>query len=263
MKILVTLALAEEFAPWRAIRKFEPRRWGQTDGFSTVIGEAEVGVILTGVGMHQATFEALRESWDGFGDLGFCISSGLAGALLPEYQLGQVLVAKTVSAGAFANRQDGQDSWTLECSPPLVSFAADCGATVANRFFTSGRVISKAEEKRQFAPDCDAVEMESFGIMKAAISEGIPAVAIRAVSDLADEDLPFDMSGIFTDAGHVSVPRVIGQVALHPASIPGLVRLGKQSKLAAESLARFLDQYVGVVAGRMKVLESKVQVATR
>ena len=49
---------------------------------------------------------------------------------------------------------------------------------------------------------------------------GIPGVAIRAISDLADEDLPLDMNEVFTDEGQVSIPRILGQVALHPQSIP-------------------------------------------
>ena len=44
--------------------------------------------------------------------------------------------------------------------------------------------------------------------------------------------------------GRVSTPRVLGEVARHPGSIPGLVRLGHNSKKAAESLATFLDSYV-------------------
>jgi nucleoside phosphorylase len=260
MKILVTFALDEEFAPWREMRKFERRKSGASDAYWAQIGEGEVSVMLTGVGAKQPSFEFPRDIWVGADTLGFCVSSGLAGALRPEYRLGQVLAARSVSEFSHVGGAAGQ---ALECSSSLLSFASECGATVANRFYTSGRVIARAEEKRQLGHTSDAVEMESAGIMRAAMEEGIPAVAIRAISDLAEEDLPLDMAGVFNDEGRVSVPRVIGQVALHPASIPGLVKLGKQSKLAAESLVRFLDQYVGMVAGRMKVLESKVEVATR
>ena len=64
---------------------------------------------------------------------------------------------------------------------------------------------------------------------------------------LPDEDLPFDMNGVFTDEGRVSIPRVIGQLAQRPQSLPGLVRLGKNSRAAAESLARFLESYASVL----------------
>lgn len=260
MKILVTFALDEEFAPWRDLRKFERQKRGAGDAYITQIGEAGVCVMLTGVGAKQTNFEFPCDAWAGTEGLGFCVSSGLAGALRPEYKLGQVLAARSVSAFSHEAGAAGQ---TLECSASLVSFASECGATLANRFYTSGCVIARAEEKRDLGRSSDAVEMESAGILRAAMEDGIPAVAIRAISDLADEDLPLDMTGLFSQEGRVSVPRVIGQVALHPAAIPGLVKLGKQSKIAAESLAKFLDQYVGMVAGRIKVLESKVEVAAR
>jgi hypothetical protein len=66
-----------------------------------------------------------------------------------------------------------------------------------------------------------------------------------------------DMSQVFTDEGQVSIPRVLGQVALRPQSLPGLIRLGKNSSIAAESLVRFLDSYVVVLAGRIAQVETK------
>ncbi len=75
-------------------------------------------------------------------------------------------------------------------------------------------------------------------------TDGIPAVAIRSISDTVDEDLPLDMNEVFTESGEVSMPRVLGQVAMRPQSLPALVRLGRKSKQAAESLAEFLDRYI-------------------
>ena len=92
--------------------------------------------------------------------------------------------------------------------------------------------------------------MESFEIFREAAACGSPAVAIRAISDGIDEDLPLDMNQLFTDEGQLSISRVMGQVALHPQSIPGLVKLRENSKRAAESLARFLDRYVATVIER-------------
>ena len=62
MKVLVTFALAEEFAPWRGMRKFEMQKWGTPDAYVTRIGEAEVGVMLTGVGIAACAIPARRAS---------------------------------------------------------------------------------------------------------------------------------------------------------------------------------------------------------
>jgi hypothetical protein len=85
--------------------------------------------------------------------------------------------------------------------------------------------------------------MESFEVMRGAARWGVASVAIRAVSDGADEELPLDVNSVLSE-GQVSVPRVIGQIARRPRSLPGIVRLGRQSKMAAQSLAQFLDRYL-------------------
>jgi adenosylhomocysteine nucleosidase len=101
--------------------------------------------------------------------------------------------------------------------------------------------------------------MESFYILSAATESGIPAVAIRSISDTVEEDLPLDMNRIFSDEGQVSLPRVIGEVVRNPGSVPSLVRLGQHSKAAAESLARFLDGYVALIAQKYKGLEAQAR----
>jgi hypothetical protein len=71
------------------------------------------------------------------------------------------------------------------------------------------------------------------------------------------------MTDVFTDEGQISMPRILAQAAKNPQSIAGLMRLGKNSKIAAENIARFLDQYVSTVAMRMSGLEQKAAAAGR
>lgn len=209
-------------------------------------------MILTGAGSRQAALEASKVTWGESDSVEFCISSGLAGALKPQYRIGQVLAARTVVAESAL---DGAEDGIQESSAALVSFSEKCGATVVDRFYSADRVVARAEEKRRLGINADAVEMESFQILWKARAEGIPAVAIRAISDTVDEDLPLDMNKIFTVDGEVSIPRVLGQVALRPQSVPELVRLGQKSKRAAESLVVFLDRYIVALSERTQPLE--------
>jgi len=257
VRILVTFALEAEFAPWRKMREFRRGRWGVTDLYTTEMGGTEVGVVLTGVGPRQATRAASRALEAEQDSLMFCISSGVAGALRPEYKIGQVLAATSVAVG-FRPRPGER---VVESSAPLISFAAELGATPVGRFFTADHVVLRAEEKHHLGRTADAVDMESFEILSKCVELGIPAAAIRAVSDTAQEELPLDMNRIFDDRGQVSLPRVMGQVVLHPRSLPGLVNLGQRSRRAAESVTRFLDRYLAFVAERAKNLEARVSVA--
>lgn len=260
MKVLVTFALETEFAPWRSIREFRSDNWGGIRSFVAEIDGAEVGVVLTGVGPKQAAFAASRALGAERDSLKFCISSGLAGALRSEYSIGQIVAARSVVSG---RPQDGPSERVLLSSAPLISFAENLGASVCGGFYTAGHVLLQAEEKRHLSHSADAVEMESFEVLREASACAIPAVAIRAISDLADEALPLDLNRVLDNRGQVSLPRVISQLARHPASLPGLVRLGQRSKRAAQLLARFLDRYIAFVVESTKNLEAKAEAAVR
>lgn len=260
MRVLVTFALENEFAPWRARRKFRRSTWGAAQVYLAEIGTAEVGVVLTGAGPRQASLESSKVTWADSDSVDFCISSGLAGSLKPQYTIGQVLAARTVRA---ERASDSDAGGTLESSAALLAFAEDCGATPVNRFYSAERVIASAEEKRHLGEQADAVEMESFAILAKARAKGIPAVAVRSISDVVDEDLPLDMNGIFNADGEVSLPRVLGQLALSPLALPGLVKLGRQSKHAAESLAAFLDRYITALSEKAQPLEQGPRIAAQ
>jgi adenosylhomocysteine nucleosidase len=257
VRILVTFALEAEFAPWRKLREFHRRTWGRAEVWAAETGGAEIGVVLTGIGPRQAALAASRALAAEQDSLKFCISSGVAGALRPEYRIGQVLAAASVSVEFRRSPAER----VLESSASLVSFAAELGATPVGRFFTAEHVIGRADEKHYLGREADAVDMESFEILRKCAECGIPAVAIRAVSDTAEQELPFDMNRILDDHGQLSLPRVMGQVVLHPGSLPRLVTFGQRSRRAAESLTRFLDRYVAFVAERARNLEGQVSLA--
>ena len=240
------------------MHEFRDSEWAGVKVHVAEIGGAEVGVILTGAGPKHAgrTVSAVMR---GEGDsIGLCISSGLAGALRSDYSIGQILAANAVVS---ENPRAASESGAIPASGALISFAVECGATPVGRFYTAERVVAKAEEKRFLGETADAVEMESFEIMSAAAESGIPAVAIRGISDSVDDDMPIDMTDVFTDDGQISMPRVLAQAAKNPQSIAGLMRLGKNSKIAAEAIGRFLDRYVSMVAVSMSDLEKQAAAA--
>jgi adenosylhomocysteine nucleosidase len=239
MRILVTFAVEAEFAPWRKLRQFEKQTEGAAEYFVTRIGGANVNVLLTGVGGKSAWLETTRIVWDG--DVDICISSGLAGALRAEYQLGDILAAKQVQAMRWKR--------VVASDPTLIQLAEEHGAQAVASFYSADRVISSASEKRELGSAADAVEMESGEVLYEASAFGAKVIAIRGISDAVDENLPLDFNRVVTLAGEVSIPKVLGEVVRHPMSAPALMRFGKQSRMAAEKLGTFLDRYIeGVVS---------------
>jgi adenosylhomocysteine nucleosidase len=94
------------------------------------------------------------------------------------------------------------------------------------------------------------VEMESAYILAAASGRRVPVVAVRAISDAADEDLPVDFRQIVDSHGHLRFAPLLKELALHPHRLPLLVQFGRQSRAAAGSLADFLDQFIPLVASK-------------
>jgi adenosylhomocysteine nucleosidase len=234
MRALVTFALENEFEAWRKSRRFQRVSVFASDRiYAARVGSVDVKVVLTGAGRFVLQ-RAMAQAFQVMPDI--CIASGLAGALKPDYAVGQVLVAR--GAG------DSSGVRFVLSDPELVRDADELGAIRVDRFITSDRVVSTVTEKQSLAALGDAVDMESVYILEAAAHQNIPAVAIRAISDDASSDLPLDFDRVFNKQGAVSLSKVIGQAMAHPTRIKGLLRLADQSERAAAALAAFLDRYL-------------------
>jgi adenosylhomocysteine nucleosidase len=218
-------------AKFRCVSADASNRW-----YEAQIGSAEVRVVITGTGR----FAAQRAMNSALGQIpDFCIASGLAGALKPDYLPGRVLAARYVT--------EIQSGRTLPGDSELLRLAAETGATLVERFLVAERVIATVEEKRKLAASGDAVEMEGAYVLAAAAQKGIRAGAVRSVSDAVDRDLPLDFDAVFDEDGRTKVFQVLAQIVSKPGRIPGLVRLADESGRAASALASFLNAYVQVL----------------
>ena len=252
MRVLVTFAVEAEFAPWRKrheFRPFEPTK-GTAANIATIAG-AEVIVGLTGIGPEAAFSKTCDLTWGEVLDL--CITTGFAGALRPAYQVADILVAREIVGDETRAKVFGT---RIKSTQRLLEAAATCGAKVVERFYSSPMAIRTAHEKAALGDFADAVEMESFEVLSEALAWMSEGVAVRAVSDTADEDLPLDFNKVVNDEGELSVARLAGQVVRKPSVIPGLVRLGQRSGEAAQKLADFLDVYIAALAAKPEMLAS-------
>ena len=239
MKILVSFALENEFAPWRRLRSFT--RVAELDfaAYDTKVEAADVRVVLTGVGPERAGSVMARAlQWEP----NVCISSGVAGSLRATYRVGEVFVAREV--------MELESGRTIVTDRELVEAAERRGIRLAERLLSSANMVATAEGKGRLGRMAEAVEMESFVVLTEAAARKIPAVAIRAISDAADQDLPMDFSRVLDDQGKVQASKVARSLASAPHKLPALLRLGRNARLAATKLAEFLDGYIVDLAAR-------------
>lgn len=232
MSLIVTFALEQEFAAWRHVRSFERQDVKGWRCYRTSIGTESVVVTITGIGARRTEqLEALALESKATAAL----VTGLAGGLNPVWQVGDVLAAESVC--------DESGASSIPSDASLLRISAQCGSKAVPRFVTVPRIIRTAEEKSRLAHLADAVEMESLKVMQEFSRLGIPAAAIRTISDSAFTEIPYDFGSSVSSKGDLQILRLGAQIARKPRNLPAAVRLGKASRRAARHLAEHLDRF--------------------
>jgi hypothetical protein len=190
---------------------------------------AELGVILGKwdvsvrvIGIRGGRFD--RAGLDQFENV---VLAGIAGALDPSLAVGDVVC-------------DGVSEKALEGVPLR-----------RGKIYTAEKLISTAEEKARLFKEtgCMAVDMEG-AIVRAAVEPlGIPFLHIRAISDLASQDVSERMMNWVDDVGNARPGRVAADLIAHPSLVPGMIRLGRQSNVAVRRVADIVRQVVQSPAG--------------
>ena len=256
MRILVTFAVEAEFAPWRKQRNFSLVRLGDLTTYRTTIAGADIVVLLTGIGGRHAGsatlgIQMIATECKRFFDV--CVSTGLAGALHSDIRAGEIVVAgelRTRSVRADLGKNE------ISCDGELTALARKCGARPVGAFYEEDHIVVTAAEKLSLSSSADVVDMESFDVISECMVWGTRGVAVRAISDSSQDDLPLDFNLAVMSGGHLSLKRILAQVLRHPRSVPGLLRFGRESRKAAESLGCFLDGFVTELAARNEVFSS-------
>jgi adenosylhomocysteine nucleosidase len=252
MRILITFAVRAEFSQWRSRHAFVPyefENWEKRrdfDLFKANFGSNEVTVLLTGIGGENAD-KAMRTIPIEIHDV--CISTGLAGALQANLKPGDIVVARTA--------ETLDQKLRMESDSALVDFAVACGARAVNVSLTSEKIVATADEKQELSTSGSVVEMESSHVLTAAQKHYVPAVAVRAISDAADEDLPVDFGSIMDSHGHLKYAGLVKEVGLHPYRLAPLLKFAGQSRAAAGSLADFLDRFISAIAAKWNRVPSR------
>lgn len=184
------------------------------------------------------------------------LSVGTAGGLSPALSSGDVVICERVSA--LASSSPGVEP--VRADPNLLTAATEAGEEAGvtvhiGRSLTVDGVVWGADEKASLRRRTgnDIVEMESYWVGRAASQAGVPFLAVRVVSDGAEDEL-VEIPGLVSEDGTIDYAKFLPYVQEHPEHVTILARGAERWRMAIDSLerfaARFLPLALGAVEGR-------------
>lgn len=193
-------------------RSIAPDRW---------LCDERILVTMLGVGLEST--RKIVESLLSTSKPERIIVAGFAGALRSGLAVGDVLAVNSIV-------DEANGEW-------LTSWPENRGG----RLFTSTRMIGDPAEKLALGEKlgADIVDMESSAVAELCQRHGVPFGCVRVVSDDVTKPLSRRLMGL-VESGRVSIRRVLWEVARSPRLGVELIRLAKQTRLAADRLAQKL-----------------------
>ena len=247
--ICILGAVKEEIAGIKGRMKIDHRsKLAGADVYYGTWERRPVILIRTGIGKIRAggALALVLEKYS----LSGVISIGYAGGTHPDFQSGDLLVARQ-----FLNfPKDGAPPMKIEVStcmakraekvPPSKKYSAYTGSLL-----TIDRVVHKPEDKRAIGEDygVNAVDMETSVLAHMAATRNIPFLSVRSITDTVDEEL-IDVSSFMKKDGNISTLKASWYVLTHPGSIPTFISLQEVARRGTKNMTEFLIAYLKLVA---------------
>ena len=169
------------------------------------------------------------------------ISWGCAAALSESLRPGDLILPdKLIDAGNTEIAVNAD--WHSHTNNSLVTFVDVHTGCLAE----SKSIVSSSKNKKQLQSITGAValDMESIAIARVAKQHTIAFLAIRAIADPVNMELPQAINYSLNAQGDVVLGKLLLFLFLHPAELPGLIKLGLHFNAAKKTLklvARHLD----------------------
>jgi adenosylhomocysteine nucleosidase len=189
------------------------------------LGTNEALLAANGVGAARAA-AAIDAVWKTF-PADAVVSLGFCGALAPELEVADIVVATTVAAGT-RHFEVHRPAGAPKHRPGVIR--------------SIDHVARTAEEKRGlYASGSIAVEMEAAGVAARAEALQRPFYCIKTVTDLAGESMANDFNSALRSDGHFDTIEILRSSLRHPwIRLPELFQLRKRCLRASTILGDFV-----------------------
>ncbi len=161
------------------------------------------------------------------------ISIGTAGGLSPHIRPGTLLVPKRILLRNGTALQTDQD-WHTGVYDALKSH---CPVNTGD-LLTVTDLVRRPEQKRALYGETKAiaVDMESGQLAQLAERIGIRFLALRAVMDTADDEIPGAAVVAINEQGDTAIGTLGKYLLTHPGDLAGMIRTARRFQVAAGAL---------------------------
>lgn len=225
-----------------------PAPSADVDGFPVYEG-GEILVCKTGIGRRAGQ---AAEAVLGRHVPRLVVSVGVAGGLLPEMSVGDVVVCRHVDHESHRHRGE---EMSVFCNERLVERACEVAQSIRLPVCVGGSLTvdeaawGPAEKAAHHAwKRHEIVEMESFWIGGAAARRGIPFLTVRTISDTAEHELL--QTGAMREDGTFDAAAFQVWAQAHPELIEDFAKSATNARLAFSSLTRFLSAFLPLLAAQ-------------
>ena len=163
------------------------------------------------------------------------VSFGIAGGLQPGLGSGALVIAGSV-IGPDNSRIKTDTAWRQKLTGVLERELLLVDSDLYGR---DQAVLLSAQKRRlhdQIA--AAAVDMESHAVARVSAELRVPFIAVRAIADPVDRDVPSWVTEVIGTDGRPRASAVIAGLIRHPFDVPALMRLGADTEKAIASLRR-------------------------
>jgi nucleoside phosphorylase len=186
------------------------------------IDDREIEVLHTGVGEKVCREQIEKFLYDQQFEL--LISTGFAGALDDQLELGDLLLAKNFSTIDLSARRSSLSNLPIRMADLL----------------TVSALIDSSDERNKIArkSGAAAVDMETESIARACATHGFPMLSLRVITDTPREPFPAPPNILFDTKQQRTHMTALARFFLaHPNRLPRLVQFARRIAQARKTLA--------------------------
>ncbi len=241
---LIAAMSQESAALLRCVRRWQRIAIGALRGNCFELSGKTCLLVTSGMGTRRASIAArnlVEKSTPKSTPLSppqLLISFGIAGAVEPELEIGDVVLAQAVCKmdRGVPGPLSPLASWPDAAREAVAQALAKRGAQlyVGTAVTTGGSQVTASQLGELTHP---ILEMETAGIAQVAAEAGIPLLSLRAISDGPCAPIPFDLGEMMDEDANLRVGRLLGAIVHNPRIISQSRRMMQNNRLAVDNAA--------------------------